>query len=100
MVMWPAAIVTITLVACDTCCDAVKGVWQQVIQLLPLLNGRPIAVDLIKRGICVVHPLHQPFKLAIAYQVVATQIPADGDGSHELPDICSFANNCHGTKHF
>lgn len=59
----------------NTCCDAVKRVWQQVIDLLPLVNGRTAAVDLVQGGIGVVHPLHQPLELAVTYQVVASQIP-------------------------
>lgn len=55
----------------DTCCDAVKRVWQQVIDLLPLLDGWAAAVDLVQGGVGVVHPLHQPLELAVAYQVVA-----------------------------
>lgn len=66
----------------DTRCDAVKGVWQQVIDLLPLLDGWTAAVDLVQGGISVVHPLHQPLELAVAYQVVAPKIPTCMDGSH------------------
>lgn len=54
-----------------TCCDAVKRVWQQVIEHLPLVNGWRAAVDLVQGGVGVVHPLHQPLELAVAYQVVA-----------------------------
>lgn len=47
---------------------------QQVVDLLPLVDGRPAAVDLVQGGVGVVHPLHQPLQLTIAQQVVATQI--------------------------
>lgn len=58
----------------QTWCDAVKRVRQQVVEPLPLVAGRTTAVDVIQRGVGMVHPLHQPFKLAIANQVVATKI--------------------------
>ncbi len=66
----------------DTCGDTVKRVWQQVIELLPLLNGWTAAVDLVQGGVCMMHPLHQPLELAVAYQVVAPQIPAGMKGPH------------------
>lgn len=58
-----------------TCCDAVKRVRQQVVDLLALVNGRPAAVDLVQGGVGVVHPLHQPLELTVTYQIVAPQIP-------------------------
>lgn len=51
--------------------DAVKGVRQQVVEPLALVHGWAAAVDLIQCGVGVMHPLHQPFQLAVAYQVVA-----------------------------
>lgn len=44
---------------------------QQVVEPLPLVDGGTAAVDLVQRGVGMVHPLHQPFQLAVAYQVVA-----------------------------
>lgn len=67
----------------DTCCYAVKRVWQQVIDLLPLVNRWAAAVDLIQSGISVVHPLHQPLELAVTHQVVASQIPASRHESRQ-----------------
>lgn len=46
--------------------DAVKGMRQQVIDLLPLVDRRAAAVDLVQGGVSVVHPLHQPLELAVA----------------------------------
>lgn len=66
----------------DTCCDAIKRVWQQVVDLLPLVNGRSAAVDLIQGGVSVVHPLHQPLELAVAYQVVAPQVTSHAARNH------------------
>lgn len=64
--------VTNTLDGHGTCCDAVKGVWQQIVEFFPLVHGWTTAVDIIQCGIGVVHPLHQPLEFAVAYQVVAT----------------------------
>jgi len=66
----------------DTCYDAVERLWQQVIDLLPLVSGWPAAVDLVQGGVGVVHPLHQPLEIAVAYQVVATQISTRTGGPH------------------
>ena len=56
----------------DTCCHAVERVWQQVIDLLPLVNGWAAAVDLVQGGVSLVNPLHQPLELAVTNQVVST----------------------------
>lgn len=53
-----------------TCCDTVKGVWQQVIQSLALVYWWTTAVDVIQSGIGLMHPLYQPFELTVTYQVV------------------------------
>lgn len=60
-----------------TCCEAVKRVRHQVVDFPPLVDRRPAAVDLVQRGVGVVHPFHQPLELAVTYEVVASQIPAN-----------------------
>lgn len=77
---------------------------QQVVELLPLVNGWAAAVDLIQCGIRMMHPLHQPFQLAVTYQVVATQIPTfiQWWHGHQLTDRCIwfFVGNCYWKKGF
>lgn len=57
-----------------TCSDAVEGLWFQIVDALIQVGGGTFAVNLVHGCIGAENPLHQPFQLTVACEMISPQV--------------------------
>lgn len=76
-----------------TSCYAIKRLWSKIVDFLPLIGCRAVAVYLVHGCVRVVNPVHQPLQFAITGEQISTQVTGQHTTVKGL--IVGSPNNLH-----